>query len=534
MQFKTGLFKGLVPVIIFAFLILYTNNSIAAKLPGGDSVIIKSEGKQSAFVSNQVIVKFKSGYGVDQLDSLKTVNIRYGELLPFGYDLLHIDGSVPDACLELINSGVVEIAEPNYVRYSQVDPDDPKWTQQFNLIISDAPEGWNINTGSYDVTVAVIDTGVDYNHPDLADNLITGKNFRGDGDSYLDDSGHGSAVCGVVGAIGNNGMGIAGSSWKVRLLPLRSCGGPDLQCSVTDEVEAIQEAIYQQVDIINLSLGGFQESSLELEAVNSAWNAGIVIFAAAGNEGFRGIFDDPELSQFIAYPAGYDKVCGVSSIKYPLKGDVNNAQLSNFSNYGDAVSVTAMGSNIWTTAPTYKADYAIFQKNVLNYGKISGTSFSTPIVSGLAALIKSQFPEMTNAEIRSRIEISAIDIGDLGWDEQFGWGVVNFHNALIGGTHAENDAFIMAVTASPIVFDEIIVIVKQKQRMVGKPLFHYAVITSGIIGNKEIGLRLLPNHTNLWTGRLNTSHKGPIRFRVSGEGDSGPLPYLEMEYFKAE
>jgi len=536
MNFKTGFIKGLVPVIVLlsSFLFICISNSHAAKLPGGESVKFDSQDKNFAYISNQVIIKFKHGYGLEDLNPLRTASVRNSSILPFSYDLLHIDGDVLDACSELMQSEFVQIAEPNFVRYSQVDPNDPKWPQQFNLILSNAPFGWNINTGSYDVTVAVIDTGVDYNHPDILPNLLEGMNFRGDGDSYLDDSGHGTAVCGVIGAVGNNGEGVAGSSWKVKLLPLRSCGGIELHCTVADEVEAIHEAINRGVDIINLSLGGFQESSLERDAVNAAWDAGIVMFAAVGNEKLLGKFDNPDLEQFIAYPAGYENVCGVSSIKYPAKGNLENVELSDFSNYGDAVSVTAMGNNIWTTAPTYTADYSIFQPNVYDYGKISGTSFSTPIVSGIAALIKSQFPEMTNEEIRIRIETSVWDIGDPGWDDKFGWGLVDFHKALIGGTHIENDAFILAVTASPIVTDEIIVIVKQKLPMVERPTLQYVLVTTGFMDIKEIGLHHLPNHDSIWSGRFNTKHQGAIRIRVSGEGTSGQLPYLEMEYFKPE
>ena len=169
----TGFIKGLVPAIILAFLILSTNNTLAAKLPNGDSIIIKHENKVSAFVSNQVIVKYKPGYSLQDLSNLRNVNVISYEFLPMGYELIHIDGNVLDACSELIESGAVDVAEPNYVRYPQLDPDDIKWPQQFNLILSDAPSGWNINTGSYDVTVAVIDTGVDYNHPDLIENLLT-------------------------------------------------------------------------------------------------------------------------------------------------------------------------------------------------------------------------------------------------------------------------------------------------------------------------------------------------------------------------
>jgi len=533
---KTGYRKiHLVPVVLLSMVFFHflTSISFAARLPSGENIPRDFEKPGIAFVPDHVIVKFKPGYDVDNLMSIRSAAIDGSRKLPMGYVLLNITGGVLDACSEIGQKDFVEVVEPDFIRYLQFEPNDPRWPVQYNLKLSHAAEGWDITTGNANVTVAVIDTGVDYNHPELSPNLLEGRNFRGTWESYLDDSGHGTAVCGVIGAVGNNLTGVAGAAWKVSILPFRACGGEGLICSVSDEVMALEEAIVQKVDIINLSLGGTNPSVMEEEVINRAWNSGILIFAAVGNQGKLGKFDDPETTQNVAFPAGYKNVCGVSSIVYPLKGDLAYVALSDFSNSGDAVSVTAVGSNVTTTAPTYVAEFSIFGTTT-DYGRISGTSFSTPLVSGLAAIIKSKFPNMTNAEIRKRLEDTAWDIGSAGWDDEFGHGLVDFYKALIGGVTGENQHLFIGVTSSPIVFDEVIIVVKSKVEVISSPILKYVLISDGVMNMQEIKLHKLQNHENLWVGRFNTVHKGSIRFTVSGDGVSGALIPLEMEYYKAE
>ena len=536
MILKTGYRKkDLVPVgfLSIVFFLFLVNGVYAAEVPGGKDIPIDNEVPKIAFVPGQVIVKLKSGYGMDDLLSLQSAAVDSSRELPMGYLLLDITGGVLDACSEIGQKDYVDVVEPNYVRYLQFEPNDPSWNIQWNLKLSHAAEGWDFTTGNANVTVAVIDTGVDYNHPELINNLVDGKNFRTTSESYLDDSGHGTAVTGVIGAVGNNLLGIAGAAWNVSIMPLRACGDAGLICRVSDEVEAIEEAIAQNVDIINLSLGGTNPSVLEEESINRAWNNGILIFAAVGNQGKLGKFNDPENTENIAFPAGYKNVCGVSSIVYPVAGKLSIVQLSDFSNSGDAVSVTAVGTHVMTTAPTYVADYSIFGA-ATDYGRISGTSFSTPLVSGLAAIIKSQFPNMTNVEIRKRIEDSARDIGSPGRDDKFGHGLVDFYSALVGGGFSENQHFVVGVTSSPIVYDEVLIVVKSKIEVISSPQLMYFLINKGEMDQREIALHKLQNHENVWIGRFNTVHVGSIRLNVTGDGVGGALIPLEMEYFKAE
>ncbi|MBU1023302.1 S8 family serine peptidase [bacterium] len=526
------LFRILVPVIFFliSFLLIcpygFAQGNVINKRPPVDS-----EPAKPAFVSGQVVVKFEKGNHVESIKDSSSFELITWEHLPYGFTRLYIKGNVLEACNELQMNAGVKVAEPNYIRHLHKTPNDPLFFRQDNLKLSNAEKAWNIETGVSTVIVAVIDTGVDKVHPDLSANLIPGANFRDSSGDESDDSGHGTAVCGVVSAVGNNGVGVAGAAWNVKILPLRACGGPNLTCSVVDEAEAIQEAIVQGADIINLSLGGFGASTIEESAVNDAWFAGIVVFAAAGNDGFLGKFGDPETESWINYPAGYANVIGVSSVDYPLNGDVNQIVLSDFSNSGDAVSVTAVGRDVVSTAPSEPVEFLIFSEQA-DYGRIDGTSFSTPLVAGMAAIIKSHFPSLTNTELRAKIESSVTDIGAPGWDNEFGFGLVDFQKALIGSTYSSNSAFNFGVTTNPILNDEVIVVVKVKVPIVGSPVITYQYEDEGVPMNGTVSIWQTPNNPAIWTGRFNTLFSGNIVFKINGNDSGGNLPELKMDYFK--
>ena len=219
---------------------------------------------------------------------------------------------------------------------------------------------------------------------------------------------------------------------------------------------------------------------------------------------------------------------------YPTAGDLTQIHLSNFSNSGDAVSVTAVGSQVVTTIPVVDVQYPIFGSKK-DYASVSGTSFSTPLVSGIAALIKSHFPEMNNSEIRDQVQRAVWDVGDTGWDNEFGWGLVDFQKALVSGTHASNEAFNLGVTASPILPDDIIIIVKAKVGMTNKPVIYYVISDiHGIIESGTIDIKAIPGDGTIFSGRLHTERIGAINFSVCGTSVSGPLPDLYLEYHKKD
>lgn len=520
-------------VTIFCFFTI-SPPTFTGEMPKGERPPIVSEQAKPEYIPNQVIVKFRDGYREESLRKPSSFKLQAWRKLPFGFTQLNIEGDVKKACEELMKDPSIEVAEPNYVRYLQVKPNDELYFRQDNLKLSRAELGWNVETGDASVIVAVIDTGVDKQHPDLASNLIPGANFRDSTGDESDDSGHGTAVAGVAGAVGNNGRGIAGAAWKVSILPLRACGGQSLTCNVIDEVEAIEEAIAQGADIINLSLGGFGKSTMEETACIKAWQAGLIIFAAVGNQGLLGKVGDPDTEGNINYPAGYDSVCGVASVDYPPNGDLNQIARSSFSNYGDAVFVTAVGGSVVTTAPSVEVPYLIFNQKA-DYGRIDGTSFSTPLVSGLAALVKSHFPNLTNQELKTKIKNCVIDIGPSGWDDNFGWGLVDFKNAMIGSTHSSNSAFNVGVTTSPILNDDIIIIIKVKVPISGNPIVTYSYQDGSKLRSGSIGVIKLQNQNNIWATRFHTLYSGTITFKINGTAQGGGnLPELVLEYLKGK
>jgi subtilisin family serine protease len=519
---KTG---SVVTLFCFLFLLLAVSSSAPVSANGKASekgVPIVRDLPKAEFLQNLAAV-----------EKMKTFEMLSWEPISMGYTRLWVQGDVKIACDELMTNPNVEVAEPNYIRYLQVTPNDPLFVNQTNLKMANAETGWNIETGDATVTIAVIDTGCDLNHPDLKANLLEGANFREDGGSAADDSGHGTAVTGVCGAIGNNSTGVTGASWNVKILPLRACGGQGLSCNVVDEVEAINEAVARGADIINLSLGGFGRSSLEEGAVDDAWAAGVILFAAAGNHGLLGKFGDPDTESNINYPAGYDNCVGVSSIDYPANGNLSLVQLSDFSNSGDAVSVTAQGRDIYTTAPSVDVPYLIFSTKA-DYGVIPGTSFSTPLVSGLAAVILSHFPNLTNQELRAKIQSSATDLGPAGWDDQFGWGLVDFRKALEGSTYGSNSDFNVGITTSPILNDDVIVVCKVKVQINGSPVVSYSYTEGSTLHTGFVTLVPMQGNTTIWTGRISTLFSGNITFKANGVGSGGNLNELVLDYFKGK
>jgi len=268
----------------------------------------------------------------------------------------------------------------------------------------DAPEGWDIRTDASEVIVAVIDTGVDYTHEDLWANIwvnlgeIPGNGIDDDGNGFVDDyrgynfcsganpgpdpmdeHGHGTHVAGIIGAMGNNDVGVCGVAWSVRIMPLRfmDASGQGLE---SDAAAAIEYAVMMGAHILNNSYGGPDYSEPLLAAIQYANSAGVLFVAAAGNDGL-----DNELIP--SYPANYD-VPNVISVA----ATDNLDQICWFSNYSvNLVHVAAPGDGLYSTWPGN--DYAF----------LSGTSMSAPVVCGVAALVKAHEPGLSLAEWRERV-----------------------------------------------------------------------------------------------------------------------------------
>ena len=300
--------------------------------------------------------------------------------------------------------GQVSYAEVDEVRRAFDVPNDPYYGQQWQFGSIQAEGGWSKTHGSTSVTLAVIDTGIDYNHPDLSGKVLAGYNYvSGNSDPY-DDNGHGSHVAGLAAAMTNNSVGVAGVDWQARILPLKvldsSGSGYD-----SDIASAIRYAADNGAEVINMSLGGSDSSTTLQNAVNYAYGKGVVIVAAAGNDG----------SSSVSYPAAYNGVIAVGAT------DSSN-QRADFSNYGSRLDLVAPGVSVLSTYPGNR------------YQSMSGTSMSSPIVAGGACLMLAAFPGYAGKpdDVAGKLTSTATDLGCAGFDTAYGYGKLNLAAALGG------------------------------------------------------------------------------------------------------
>ncbi|MCC6456085.1 MAG: S8 family serine peptidase [Caldilineaceae bacterium] len=292
-----------------------------------------------------------------------------------------------------------------------VSPNDPYFSEQDNLYNTgqsggsagadvNAPSAWELETGSASTVIAIVDTGINPEHPDLQGKVLTelGYDFVENDLVPQDTTNHGTRVAGVIAANSNNGVGIAGMCWGCQLLPLR-VGTSVIHLASVEVAQAIYYAATLPVDVINMSLGG-QCSELWADVVNYAYARDVVMVAAAGN-----------LVDFVVYPARFDPVIAVSAVN-------RNDQFADFSSFGPEVDVAAPGANILVT-------------DILGgIRRGSGTSYASAIISGIVGLLRSENPDLTNSEIRQILRDSALDLGRPGFDRRYGYGRVNARLAL--------------------------------------------------------------------------------------------------------
>ena len=383
-----------------------------------------SPGGGGEFVPGEVLVRFRSdaspisvqaalsaqeARAVDQVPALGVQRLK----VPEGRELAVISA--------LRQNPLVEYAEPNYIIRAVLTPNDPYFSSQWGLTRIGAPQAWDVTTGS-DLIIAIVDSGIDLDHPDLSGKIIWGYDYV-NGDWVPDDDfGHGTHVAGIAAARTNNGQGVAGVSWGARLMALKvlNAGGTGSYANVAS---AVTYAADHGAKIINLSLGGDYDSQTLHDAVIYAYNKGCVVVAATGNNGGS-----------VLYPARYAEAFAVAAT------DSNDSRAW-FSNYGPEVDVAAPGVSIYST---YLGG---------GYISMSGTSMAAPHVAGLAALIWSAYPGYTNDQVENRIETTAVDLGTPGWDPYYGHGRIDAHAALCApdlGASPQSVAFLADDTTDPI------------------------------------------------------------------------------------
>lgn len=380
----------------------------------------------------EILVKFKSGISQETIDRLTAQRndrvedrIENAEGWEAIDDLDNADASTLVA--EYQQLGEVEYAEPNFeIELDEaaagplvpILPHDPQFNDQWALANSGQRGGkkgadisatlaWSITTGSEDVVVAVLDSGVDYNHEDLMENMwrrpekmapYHDNELGTIDDEYgysaingisdpMDENGHGTHCAGIIGAEGENNLGIAGVNWKVKIMPLKFMNASGFG-STKDAIEAINYVIDRKkegvnVRVISASWGSTQKSRALGDAIRKAGENGIMFIAAAGNSSTNN-------DQRPHYPSNYDlpNVLSVAALD-------RNDQLASFSNYGvKTVAIAAPGVDILST----------WLGN--QYEEKSGTSMATPVISGVAALILAEHPKMSVDELRKKLMAS--------------------------------------------------------------------------------------------------------------------------------
>ncbi len=346
----------------------------------------------------------------------------------------------------------VATAEPNYLVKSFATPNDTNYGLQWHYRTINLPQAWDITQGSDNVIVAVIDTGVLMNHPDLQGRLTsTGYDFisddarSGDGtpgiDPNPDDPGdrlnesttssfHGTHCAGTVAASTNNARGVAGAGWNTKIMPIRVLGKGG--GTTYDIIQGVLYAAREPNDsetlpaqaaaIISMSLGGSGSSTSFQTAINTVRSKGVIVIAAAGNAA----------TSTPSYPASYDGVISVSAVNI-------NSTLASYSNYGQYIDVAAPGGDsgdqdgdgyadkVWSTCGTDASGSIVF-----NYMAYQGTSMATPHVAGVVALMKALRPSLTPAQLDGYLQGGQItsDIGTAGWDNKYGWGLIDAYKAV--------------------------------------------------------------------------------------------------------
>ena len=296
-----------------------------------------------------------------------------------------------------------------------VPNDEYYQTYQWNLKMVNAEAAWAQSKGD-NVIIAIVDTGIDSGHPEFAGKLVNGYDFVNDDSDPDDEDGHGTHVAGIAAAMTNNNEGVAGMGWNALIMPLKVFDNSGF-ASDSDVAAAIRYAADNGAKIINLSLGGPNDSQTIRDAIQYASSKGVLVIAASGNE-YKN--NNPTI-----YPAAIPEVLAVAAVD-------DQQQHASYSSAGAYVDVAAPGGDptdqfdstvthwIWSTYPRTMAGIP-----KLGYNAEAGTSQATPLVSGLAALIWSKNPSLSASQVASIIINTVTDLGAPGKDDFFGYGLVN-------------------------------------------------------------------------------------------------------------
>lgn len=352
--------------------------------------------------------------GFEVLDALPAIGaylVRPWQGLSFSFSLLSADAhSVPFRYVE--RNGVM-------YKLGGVEPNDPLFPAQWNYHLIRVPQAWSTARGKSSVRIAVLDTGVDASHPDLAGRIdeVYGYSFASWSWDFTDKDGHGTHVAGIIGAVTNNELGTAGVMWDVDILPIKVLGD-DGTGGIWEFANGLLYAVglldkpglpqnLSPAQVVNLSLGTYEDSPVVREAVRQAHAAGAILVAAAGNDGCGEVM----------YPAAYPEVIAVGAVAL---NDAGLPVVAGYSNYGPNLDFVAPGGDaerpILSTLPQE------------TYGAMMGTSMAAPHVSGVIGLmLAAGIPPSRVLEVLQR---TSTPLGPDRFSPEYGWGLVNAHWAV--------------------------------------------------------------------------------------------------------
>ena len=368
------------------------------------------------FAANEIIIKYKSATpkaGV--LSTCQALSTESTNPLSQVYILSTPSENIEAKLKELNSQPDVAYAIKNIrMQAFAIAPNDTFYAygQKENLVVENVEQAWGMSQGSPTTIIAVIDTGVDYTHPDLVGRVLLGHDYINGDEDPMDDHGHGTHVAGVIGANGNNFKGIAGMDWNCKILAIKAL---DKYGSgwLSDVATAIIEATNKGARIINLSLGGKYDDKLIQDAIDYAYSKGVVIVAAAGNEG--GNLDINKVSP-VCNDGDHNEVIGVGSVG-------KDKVMSYFSNYSSKyVDICAVGENVLSTYPNSK------------YMKMSGTSMASPQVSGALGLILAVSPTSSVEGVKVALFRGAVDVDSIfgqSHPHEMGYGLLDVYAGIL-------------------------------------------------------------------------------------------------------
>ncbi|WP_445487766.1 S8 family serine peptidase [Niallia sp. 03133] len=394
--------KGMTLLLIL-FLFSFASNVLAAETKKNSHLSTNNVEKQfdsnKEFKGLELIIKFNSWITDNERQLILSSASLEEKSFYKGFSLAKAASkdAFKIAADRLVKDTKIEFVEPNYTIKASYTPKDSFYPKQWYLNKLNNQQAWDATKGSKKITVAVIDGGMQTNHPEFKGRILSPFNAVTESESIKTDV-HGTHVAGII-AAANDNKGTVGIAPNVQIMPINIFSGDG--ADAYDESVGIMYAVDHGANIINMSYNSLEYTYTEEYAIDYAASRGVVLVAAAGNDG----------NNAPNYPAAYDSVISVTAVD-------QKDRLANFSNYGTSIDISAPGVNIYSTVPAS------------HYRSMDGTSMAAPMVSGVAALILSKNPLLTPEDVKHILTSTAKDLGAKGLDERFGYGRIDAGNAL--------------------------------------------------------------------------------------------------------